>query len=331
MLKIVLCADTHLGFDYPIRPRIARRRRGKDFIRNFQRIMDFAVENEADYVVHGGDFFFRSKLPEKVITIGYEMLLDFSGYNIPFLLVPGNHERSQLPPSLFVTTKNIHIFDKPRTFQFEKNNEIIHFHGFPYAGGRISEQFYHIMDHYKVSRSAHEIHFLCMHQIVEGARLEHYTFRHGLNVIPRRQIPEEFDCVVSGHIHRAQILYRKAVNKKIPIIYPGSVERTSFQEEHEEKGFYVMECEKDNWIYKWNTDFIPLETRPMLTLDLDKQNISPDTITRHLRNYLKTIDYNAVVRIRTHDHNIRRELSAQTLRDLAPSTMNMELSPTIIP
>ncbi len=325
-----MCADTHLGFDYPIRPRIERRRRGKDFIRNFQRIMDFAVEKEADFIVHGGDFFFRSKLPEKIITIGYEMLLDFSRYNIPFLLVPGNHERSQLPPSLFVNTKNILIFDKPRTFQFDKNTQNIAFHGFPYAGGRSGELFRQIIKQFTVQRTQDVINLLCMHQIVQGARLAHYTFRHGLNVIPIREVPVEFDCVVSGHIHRAQILYRKDDNKKIPIIYPGSVERTSFQEENEEKGFYLFSCKKAEWTFSWRAEFIPLETRPMITIDLDKREPIAQDVVEYLHDRFLSIDQNALVRLRTHNPILRRQLSAYKLREISSPTMNIHVSPRVI-
>ena len=33
---MILLADTHLGFDYPIRPRSERRRRGEDFFNNLK-------------------------------------------------------------------------------------------------------------------------------------------------------------------------------------------------------------------------------------------------------------------------------------------------------
>lgn len=53
-------------------------------------------------------------------------------------------------------------------------------------------------------------------------------------------IPTFFDAILSGHIHRKQILVKEFPDKRIPIIYPGSIERTSFQEMDEEKGFYEI-------------------------------------------------------------------------------------------
>jgi hypothetical protein len=37
LIRILLIADTHLGFDLPFRPRINRRRKGPDFFANFER------------------------------------------------------------------------------------------------------------------------------------------------------------------------------------------------------------------------------------------------------------------------------------------------------
>ena len=37
IIRILFLADTHLGFDFPFRPRIQRRRRGPEFFANFKR------------------------------------------------------------------------------------------------------------------------------------------------------------------------------------------------------------------------------------------------------------------------------------------------------
>jgi hypothetical protein len=40
MVKVLLLADTHLGFDQPQRPRVERRRRGPDFFANTRRALE---------------------------------------------------------------------------------------------------------------------------------------------------------------------------------------------------------------------------------------------------------------------------------------------------
>ena len=44
------------------------------------------------------------------------------------------------------------------------------------------------------------------------------------NALPMKLIPEDLTAVLCGHIHRQQVLK----SPKVPVIYPGSIERTSF-------------------------------------------------------------------------------------------------------
>ena len=50
-LRVLLVADTHLGFDDPPHARVERRRRGPDFPRNFELALEPALRGEVDAVV----------------------------------------------------------------------------------------------------------------------------------------------------------------------------------------------------------------------------------------------------------------------------------------
>ena len=65
--RILLVADTHLGFDLPDNPRVNRRRRGHDFFANFERALGPALNGKVDLVVHGGDLFHRSRVSASVV------------------------------------------------------------------------------------------------------------------------------------------------------------------------------------------------------------------------------------------------------------------------
>ena len=54
LTRILFVSDTHLGFDLPRKPRIARRHRGPDFFENFARALEPARRGEVDLVIHGG-------------------------------------------------------------------------------------------------------------------------------------------------------------------------------------------------------------------------------------------------------------------------------------
>ena len=65
--RILLLADTHVGFDAPARPRVERRRRGPDFLARFEEALQPALCGEADLVVHGGDLLYRARVPAHLV------------------------------------------------------------------------------------------------------------------------------------------------------------------------------------------------------------------------------------------------------------------------
>ena len=328
-IKLLIFADTHLGFDFPVNPRIQRRRRGPDFFEKFRAILREAKNEKVDFVVHGGDLFFRSKLPPKIIDLVYHDLFEFAHHGIPLYIVPGNHERSLLPQSLFLGHPNIHVFDVPKTFLFETENIKVGLSGFPCVRYDIKSNFVKILPNIDPN---HDIKLLCMHQTVEGAQVEHFTFRAGQDVIPMRDIPPHFDAVLSGHIHRKQIL-RKFIDRAqtyLPVIYPGSVERTSFAEKNEPKGYFIIEFRYDDLNGKFTPKllFKELNTRPMVDINLPN-TISSDNLEDYLRKRIKALPAEAVVRLKASKHisnEIRTALTNSFLRSIFPETMNFQLS-----
>jgi exonuclease SbcD len=97
LIRILFLADTHLGFDFPFRPRIERRRRGPDFFRNFKRALEPAHRGEVDAVIHGGDLLYRSKVPDRLVDMALDPLKEVADRGVEVFLVPGNHERARIP------------------------------------------------------------------------------------------------------------------------------------------------------------------------------------------------------------------------------------------
>jgi len=328
MLKIVFFADTHLGVDYPIKPKIEQRRRGNDFFDNYKKVLDYAVESKADLVLHGGDFFFRSKVPSLIVDKAYDILYDFAENDIPFIIVPGNHERSELPTSILMNHRNIHIFDEPKTMFFEKQKAIISITGFPNIRNGIRLQYKQIFEQATEGNPDADIRLLLMHQAIQESQIEGFTFRYGIDVLPLEMLPVDYMAVLSGHIHRAQIFQYEKNGKQIPVIYPGSTERTSIAEMAEEKGFYELIFEETN--NKWKlteTNFHILPTRPMVRIDITKLTEDEKVLRNLLEAELSKIDPNVVVRLRCEISETRKLLKAELLRELTPKTMTLTLAP----
>lgn len=328
MLKIVFFADTHLGFDYPVKPKIDRRRRGEDFFANYQRVLDFAIKSRADLVLHGGDLFFRSKVPAPIIDRSYDVLYDFAENNIPFIIVPGNHERSELPTSILMNHPNIHIFDEPKTIFFEKQNAVIRITGFPNIRNGIKLQYQSIFQEATEGIPGADIRLMLVHQAIQESRIEGYTFRNGIDVLPLDYLPENYQAILSGHIHRAQIFYYQKKGKQIPIIYPGSTERTSRVEMAEGKGFYELIFAEidENWELA-ETIFHHLPTRPIVKIDITKLTENEQALRKLLETEFRKIDQNSVVRLCCEIPETRNLLTAKLLRELTPVTMTLSLAP----
>jgi DNA repair exonuclease SbcCD nuclease subunit len=245
-VRILFIADTHLGYDLPFRPRIKRRRRGPEFFANLERALTPALKHEVDCVLHGGDLLYRSKVPPRLVEMAFEPFKRVADQGVPVYLVPGNHERSTIPHGKYAIHPNIHIFDRPQTFRLRNRGFTLALAGFPFVRHNIRNEFSSLLEQTDWQNTKADGYVLCIHQSVEGARVGpvNYTFRHRPDVIKATDIPQQFTAVLAGHIHRFQILTRdlRGNSLPVPILYPGSIERTSFAEKDERRSQAVA-----NW------------------------------------------------------------------------------------
>jgi DNA repair protein SbcD/Mre11 len=322
-LNILLIADTHLGFDHTYAPRVERRRRGPDFFRCFKAALEPALRGEVDVVVHSGDLFYRSKIPERLVWDSFQMLFEVAGKETPVYLVPGNHERGAIPHGLLALHRNVHIFDRPRTFIWERDELRVALAGFPCVRNGIRDAFRNTLAETGWDSPPADLRLLCLHQTVEGARVHNYTFRNGPDVIPMTALPNRFRAVLSGHIHRSQILTSDLRGRisPAPVYYPGSVERTAFVERFEEKGAWILTIPRDPH-REIAAQFIPLPARPMVVLEID-----PDLEESEFRRQILELDPDAVAQVRLTGPGFPEYLRASVLREWAPPSLNLEIIP----
>jgi DNA repair exonuclease SbcCD nuclease subunit len=330
-IKILFFADTHLGYDNPLNPRVERRRRGDDFFTNYLHVLDVARKQKVDLVVHGGDFFFRSKVPSAIVERAYQPLLDLANAGIPIFIVPGNHDRSRLPAHLWLTHQNIQVFDQPKTYLHPVGDRIIALSGFPFTR-EVKDKFPALIRQTAYQEYQADIHYLCLHQTMEGAQVGpvDFTFRAGPDNIPGEWIPDQFHGVLSGHIHRAQQLTRSLDNRDlaVPVIYPGSIERTSFAERFEDK-YYVMITvfpgkKRPRQIFEYHQ----LPARPMIHMEIPVEDRNLLEVKYLIKDRLTMINSESIVRIDLTGPNadeIQRSLTAAGLRAVAPLSMNINL------
>ena len=329
VFRLLFFSDTHLGFDYPARPRVARRRRGDDFFHAYRSALEPAFEGKVDAVLHGGDFLFRSKVPRWLVRQAIEPILEVADGGTPVFMVPGNHERARFPFPLFFSHPKVYLFDRPRSYELRCGEVKISLAGFPFSR-RIARSFASLLCDTEWKKAKSDIRILCMHQTVEGARVHGYTFRRGEDVIDGRQIPKTFAAVLTGHIHRAQMLTRDLSGNQLaaPVIYPGSTERTSFVERFERKGYALLgfAAGRGGRGRLVERAFVPLPTRPMVVLELDADGRSAAELTKLCDARLRELHPDSVVSLRLRGSaGDGPGISLPALRSLAP-TMTIELS-----
>ena len=331
---MLLVADTHLGFDLPLHPRVERRRRGHDFLANLDRALQPALAGEVDLVVHGGDLFDRSKAPAALVELAMAPLVKVAEAGIPVYLVPGNHERSNIPLHLWTAHPNFHIFDRPRTFLYSGPKGTLALSGFPFVR-KVRDVLPKLVDETGFRERSDVPRVLCMHQTVEGAQVgvSNFTFRSGPDVVTGRDLPGGFSAVLAGHIHRAQVLTYDLHRRRLaaPVVYPGSVERTSFVEREETKGYTIITLDalRHKGVPLTDVSFVPLPVRPMVCLSLETEEAGGEALKRQLVSRLRSLDPNSVVRVQVRGPLAAQAfglLSAETLRAIAPPSMNIELA-----
>ena len=229
-VRILLLADTHLGL-------------GENHFGAYERALEHA--RDVDLVVHGGDVLYRSQVKPELVFRAFQPLKRIADRGVPVVVVPGNHERSAIPYPLLAMHPGIHIFDRPRTFDFRVSDTSVAISGFPCERNGIRDRFDALLAASDPGDA--DINLLVVHQSIEGARVGpvDYMFRNGPDVIPRRAIPRRFSAVLAGHIHRHQVLDAGA-----PVFYPGATERTSNAEAGEIKGCVTLTLDRSG-VREW--------------------------------------------------------------------------------
>jgi exonuclease SbcD len=173
--------------------------------------------------------------------------------------------------------------------------------------------------------------FLCLHQAVEGAQvgIQNYTFRYTPDVIKGSDLPPGFTAILTGHIHRAQVLTHDLKHKPLPcpVYYPGAIERTDFAEMNEQKGYFILELNPQD--RTMSHQFNELPTRPMFRIEVPTDITNDIEMEVFLTDSVANLPADAIIKFRIPDGMDISHFSclhAQNMREIFPATMNFEIS-----
>jgi DNA repair exonuclease SbcCD nuclease subunit len=156
-----------------------------------------------------------------------------------------------------------------------------------------------------------------------------FTFRDGEEVVAGGDLPADVAVVLCGHVHRHQLLRRDLRGRLLPspIVYAGSVERTSFAEREESKGFLMVEVGAGGPGGRLLAcDFRPLPARPMRVHEVPSTTSAAE-LERQIRAVLAESPEDVVLQLRVPERLLATgALAAARLRTLAPTTANVTVA-----
>lgn len=277
-MRILSLADTHFGYVYG-RTASARSQTSDQMFEVFSDSIEYAKKNKIDLILHGGDFFNRSNPKKEVVSRAYELVESIISEDIIFVCIPGNHDRSRLPETLLsYYMKNVHLINKFTTIELDDITVI----GFPFVNQNPKDILKRIT---KFANKNHDKQLILLcHQLFDGAKFgpHNFVFRNRIDALQTFTLPRNILFTLTGHIHRAQSL------TDMNVFYPGSLERTSFMEIVEPKGFLDIIIEDGIA----DIQFVENSTLPMEVIEIEleeNKNISsqlednfPDSNTKTL-------------------------------------------------
>lgn len=197
---------------------------------------------------------------------------------------------------------------------YQKDGIELQLVGFPFIRGNIRSRFPEILHATKWHQS--EVHFriLCLHNPFDGGEvgIQNFKFLNRPDTLRLSDLPNAFDLVLAGHLHRAQILKTAG---QTPVIFNGSIERTSFVERLEKKGYHCITLTPEEPLELRSHE---LPTRPMFLFKLEE---NPDL--NRLISIIRSLPNRAYIKLIVDDSV--QKLSTTWLRDRLPETMIVEL------
>jgi DNA repair exonuclease SbcCD nuclease subunit len=243
--------------------RMGIKQRADDFYENFLEIIRQSKENDIDFVILAGDIYDRSK-PNPIITrIVLKELINLSNHK-PIFVVPGNHDKSKFNKGLLFLNKNIFIFNKPETITLPIKNINLSITGIPFIRNKKLSTIEEMINNASSYQNI-DFRILIMHELVESSTvgIQNFQFTKGMNdVVPLEMLDNRFDYIALGHVHK----FQQIRNVSSPILYSGSIERTSVVEREETKGYVITKVNFDDYhsLVKINPVFSELLARSIV-------------------------------------------------------------------
>ncbi len=285
-LHVLHVADTHLGYR-----QYGLIERELDLYDVFSEIVEKAIKERVDAVIHSGDLFDSYTPPPQALRAAYRSLRRLKEAGIPFITVLGDHDtpkRRALPPPVLLEEIGVLRcigLRGPESARIETRSGVLSVSGLHNLRGIAARQ--KLLD--ALSGPAfrpprEEASVLVLHQTLQEAAPEYDV---GLG-----ELPKGFSYYALGHIHLTRI-WGLGESK---VAYPGSPEALRLDEARQRDRYVLL-----------------AELAPRRTVSLEKlrlESVRPQLV--------EEIDYSGIEGAREALHRLREELARLASRGKKP-------------
>ena len=282
-MKFIHVADTHLG-----RKDGKIDERTKDFYNSFKQVVDYAVKNKIEFIVHAGDFFDKARPPVETLVFAASQLERLKEAKIPIFLIPGSHDIGvgETILTLFDEIGLIKNLSSPRYYKIKD--------GKLFLDGELYKDVF-ICGVAGKRANIEEIYRRLV--IPEKGKYRIFMFHHTISDIsekfadiPTSVLPKGFDYYAAGHWHQ---FFKEKYGKGM-IVYPGSTEANDVSEaEAQKERFFLVVDTETNEIEK-----IPLKTRDYVFVKVNCDNLDAREVADKAIGEIKKVKKDAVLVIK---------------------------------
>lgn len=326
-MKILHCADIHLGSNTygRIDPATGLNTRLLDFQRSFEFMVKRGIEEDIDVFLFCGDAYRTADpTPTQQRTFA-ECLKPIADRGIPIVMIVGNHDhpvsfgKASAIDIFGYLSGNVYVFRKPDKRVIPTKSGPLQLIALPWPirSMILSKDEHRRKTPAEVREFIEQVYIdflqqavaeldpalpavLAAHLTVQGAEMSgsertsmianEPTFTAGQLALP------QLDYVALGHIHKFQ---DRNPDGRPPVVYSSSIERITFRECDDQKGFVLVDIDVENGQKKTSYTFVETPSRAFIPIHVDARNSfhPTETIIQAIRTY--PCD-DAVVRVRYH-------------------------------
>ena len=279
-MKIITFADAHIGISTysTIDPETNLSTRVLDSLNGIDQIINYAEENNIKYILFAGDMF-KNALPSPTLVREINKRIKASAEKgIKWIIQDGNHDvspletaKSALDPLSTLKVENVEHTRFEKTYMIDNNIRVLVLPTYT-----TQEEVENILSKYNDNIKTIVMgHFTSL-----NAKLNDWLIASNEDAIDIKifQKPNIL-AVVLGHLHKHQILNTNPLS-----YYCSSTIRTDFNEEHDKKGFVVLDVDNN---YNVSYIFKEIKTQEFLSVKMDL--VGEDDAQANVMAYLNHI------------------------------------------